>query len=148
MESSAPEIFSFISCILLLISVVPDIFPRVSFFSVASFCVFFIVSTYLFMSNMVLFISINCLDIISWFSFRISTSLVVFSCFSFRTCNSIAVFSCISLSELLKSFLMSSTIIMIYAFKSGLGFRVCWGAQDLVRWECCVLMMVSGLCFW
>jgi hypothetical protein len=29
------------------------------------------------------------------------------------------VFSCISLSELLKSFLMSSTIIMRYAFKSG-----------------------------
>jgi hypothetical protein len=32
------------------------------------------------------------------------------------------VFLCISLSELLKSFLMSSTIIMRYAFKSGSSF--------------------------
>jgi hypothetical protein len=32
------------------------------------------------------------------------------------------VFSCISLSELLKSFLVSSTIIMRYAFKSGSSF--------------------------
>jgi hypothetical protein len=56
---------------------------------------------------MVLFISITCLDVFSWFSLR--------------TCNSLSVF-CISLSELLKSFSMSSTIIMRYAFKSGSSF--------------------------
>jgi hypothetical protein len=39
----------------------------------------------------------------------------------------LAVFSCISLSELLKSFSMSSTIIMRYAFKSGSTFSgVLW----------------------
>jgi hypothetical protein len=71
---------------------------------------------------MVLFISITCLDILSCFSLRTSTCLVVFSCFSLKTCNSLAVFYCISLSELLKSFLISSTIIMRYAFKSGSSF--------------------------
>jgi hypothetical protein len=40
----------------------------------------------------------------------------VFSCFSLRTSTSFAVFY-ISLSELLKFFLMSSTIIMGYVFK-------------------------------
>jgi hypothetical protein len=52
MESSAPEILSSISCILLLMlaSIVPDFFPRVSISSVASLSVFFIVSTSLFRS--------------------------------------------------------------------------------------------------
>jgi hypothetical protein len=57
----------------------------------------------------------------------------VFSCFSLRTYNSLAVFSCISLSELLKSFLMSSTITMRYAFKSWskfLGVLVCPGLGE------------------
>jgi hypothetical protein len=27
----------------------------------------------------------------------------------------------------------------------GLAFRVCWGALDWAKWECWVLMMVSGL---
>jgi hypothetical protein len=53
------------------------------------------------------------------------------------------VFSCISLSELLKSFLMSSTIIVRYAFKSGSRFSGVLGYPGL----CCVLMMVSGLGF-
>jgi hypothetical protein len=96
-------------------------------------CVFFIVSNSLFRSSMVLFILITCFD--------------VFSCFSLRICNSLAVFSCIYLHEFLKSFLMSSTIIMRYAFKPGLAFQVCWGTQDWLRWGCWVLKMVSGLGF-
>ena len=51
--------------------------------------------------------------------------------FSLRTCNSLAVFFCISLSELLKFFLMSSTIIMRYAFKSGSSFSVVLGCPGL-----------------
>jgi hypothetical protein len=71
---------------------------------------------------MVLFNSITCLFEFSCFSLRTSTFLVVFSCFSLSTCTSLAVFSCIYLSELLKSFLMSSTIIIRYAFKSRSSF--------------------------
>jgi hypothetical protein len=54
MESSAPEILSSISCILLLMlaSMVPHFFCRVSIFSVASLWDFFIVSTSLFRSCM------------------------------------------------------------------------------------------------
>jgi hypothetical protein len=84
---------------------VPDFFPRVSISSVVSLWVFFIVSTSLFRSYMVLFNSITC--------------LVVFSCISLRTSTFLSVFSGISLSELLKSYLMSSTSIMRYDVKSG-----------------------------
>jgi hypothetical protein len=106
MESSASESLSSFSCILMLmlVSMVPDFFPTFSISSVVSLWVFFIVSSYFFRSSMVLFNSITC--------------LFVFSCFSSRTCHSLTVFSCISLRELLKSFLMSSTTIMRYAFKS------------------------------
>ena len=69
-----------------------------------------------------------------------------FLCFLFKV---FYRFSCVLLYffELLKSFLMSSTIIMRYAFKSGSSFRVFWGAHDWAKWECCILMMVSGLGF-
>nr|ACD47028.1 ASL1/Pign fusion protein [Mus musculus] len=80
---------------------------------------------------MVLFISITCLYVFSSFSVRTSTCLIVFSCFSLRTCNSLAVFSCISLSDLLKSFLMSSIIIMRYAFKSRSRFSGVLGCPGL-----------------
>nr|ABV44379.1 ASL1/1ASII-1 fusion [Mus musculus] len=80
---------------------------------------------------MVLFISITCLYVFSSFSVRTSTCLIVFSCFSLRTCNSLAVFSCISLSDLLKSFLMSSTVIMRYAFKSRSRFSGVLGCPGL-----------------
>jgi hypothetical protein len=72
MASSASEILSSISYILLLMlaSMVTDIFPRVSISRVVSLWVFFIVSTFVFRSWMVLFNSITC--------------LVVFSCNSLR----------------------------------------------------------------
>ena len=106
MKSSVAEILSSISYILLLMltSMVSNFFPRVSISSIVSLWVFFIVSTFLFRSCMILFNYITC-----W---------VVFSCISLRTSTSLAVFSCISLSELLKTFLMSSTSIMRYDFKS------------------------------
>ena len=51
MESSSPELLSSISCILLLMlaSMVPDFFPRVSISRVSSLWVFFIVSTQCFL---------------------------------------------------------------------------------------------------
>jgi hypothetical protein len=61
------------------------------------------------------------LGLVSFCSFP-SPVWMCFPVFSSRTHNSLAVFSCISLSELLKSFLMSSTIIMRYAFQSGSSF--------------------------
>jgi hypothetical protein len=95
---------------------------------------------------MVLFISITCLDVFSCFSLRTSTCLVVFSCFSLRTYNSLEVFSCISLSELLKSSLMSSTIIMRYTFKSGSSFSYVLGCPGLG--EVGVLRSDDGLWSW
>ncbi|NP_001292072.1 uncharacterized protein LOC102631730 [Mus musculus] len=131
----------------MLVSMVPDLFPRVSISSIASLWVFFILSTSLFRSWMVLFNSIACLVVFSCNSLRdfcvsslmSSTCLVMFSCNSIRdfcvsslmssTC--LAVFFCISLSELFKSFLISSTIIMRYAFKSRSSFSGVLGCPGL-----------------
>jgi hypothetical protein len=95
---------------------------------------------------MVLFNSITCLVVFSCFSLRTSTCLVVFSCFSLRTYISLSVFSCISLIELLKSFLMSSTIIMRYAFNSGSSFLGVLGYPGLTEEE--VLGSDDGELFW
>jgi hypothetical protein len=115
MESSAPEILSSISFILLLmvlVSMVPDYFPRVYIFRVVSLWVFFIVSTSIFSSWMVLFDFITCLVVFY------CTSLRDFCVSSLRTSTCLAVFSCFSLSDLLMPFLKSSTTIMRYEFKS------------------------------
>ena len=62
------------------------------------------------------------------------------------------VFSCISLGELLKTFLMSSTIIMSYAFKSGSRFFGCvgvprtgWGGIAGFWWWWVVLVFVCKI---
>jgi hypothetical protein len=56
------------------------------------------------------------------------------------------VFSCISLSELLESFLMSFTIIMRYAFKSGCSFSGVLGYPGME--EVGVLHSDDGEWFW
>ena len=67
MVSSAPEILSSLSCILLLmfVSMTPDLFPKFPISSVVSLYDFLVVSTSVFRSWMVLFISITCLLVLS-----------------------------------------------------------------------------------
>ena len=67
MVSSVPEILSSISCILLLMleSMTSDLFPRIYISEVFSHCDFFIVSTSIFRSWIVLFNSFTCLVVFS-----------------------------------------------------------------------------------
>jgi hypothetical protein len=113
MESSAPEILSSISYILLLmvVSMVPDFFPGVSISRVVSLWVFFIVSTSIFRSWMVLFNSITCLVVFSY------NSLKHFCVSSLKVSSCLPVFSCIS-------FLKFSIIIIRSDFRSMFCFSV------------------------
>jgi len=67
MVSSTPEILSFTSCILLvmLVSVVPILFPKFSISRVASICTFVIASNFTFRPWTVLVISFTCLIVFS-----------------------------------------------------------------------------------
>jgi hypothetical protein len=113
---------------------VSDFFTGVSIPRVVSLWVFFIVSTSLFRSWMVLLNSVTCLVVFFCnslrefcvSSLRASTFLTVFYCnylsdfyaSSLMPSTCLFKFSCISLSELLMFFLKSSTRIMRYDFKT------------------------------
>jgi hypothetical protein len=77
MVSSTPEILSSISCVLLLmlVSVVPVVFPRFSVSRSSSVYDFFIASISIFRSCTVLFISFTYLTVFSWVCLRDMFSL-------------------------------------------------------------------------
>ena len=125
MVSSTPLILSFISCILLvmLASVTPNLFPGFSISRLAYICDFFIVSTSIFRSWMVLFNSF--------------TYLIVFPCISkgfvpsLMACTCLPVFSCISLRELFMSSLRSSIIFIRWEFRSESCFSSVLGYPEI-----------------
>jgi hypothetical protein len=165
MVSSAPEILSSISCILLVM--LPSI-ALDSFLGFISPELFPFVISLLFLlpfldSWVVLFNYFTCLDVFSCnslrafcvSSFRTSTCLPVFSynslsnfCVSsLRASSCLPVFSCISLKELFMS-LKFSIIIMRSDFRSiscSSGVMVYPGLA--LWWESLVLMMPSNLSF-
>ena len=92
-----------------------DFFPRISISRVVSLCDFFIVSTSIFRSWLVLFNSFTCIVVFSCDSLRDF-------CVSFlRGSPGLSVFYCISFRELF----MSSTSIMRYDLNPNLAFLVC-----------------------
>jgi hypothetical protein len=94
MVSSASEVLFSISYILLvmLASMTPGLFPRFSIIRAVSLCDYFIVSTSIFRSQIVLFNSFTC-------SVVISCHFKGIFVFFLRTSTCLPVFSCISLSE-------------------------------------------------
>jgi hypothetical protein len=110
--SSAPEILSSISCILLVMLAPPDLFPRFFISRVVSLCDFFVVYISIFRSRMVLFNSFTCLVVLS------CNSLRDFCVSSLSDSSCLPVFACIYLRELVMSFLKFCTIFMRCAFRS------------------------------
>ena len=140
-ESSTPEILASITCFLLVMlkSMTHDFFPMVSISRAVSLWVFFIVSTSIFRSWMVLFNSFTCLFAFSCISLRDF-------CVSYlRTSSGLTVLSCFSLRELLMSFLKSFTSITRYVFLGYPGFAVV-GLQVSDDAKCFWFLLVRFLC--
>ena len=116
MESSVPgSLPSISSIVVMLASNVPYFFPRVSIYRVVSLWVFFIVSTSLFRSWMVLFSSISCL----------------------------ALFSCNSLRHFCVSSLKASRYLPVFYFISFLKSSIIIIRSDFISMSCFSGVMVN-----